>query len=363
MHHSWQDKLLSIGSIPVFSHCLAYYRTLIESMSTTGREALAKPARSMPLRQQSEQPSLSLLFWGTESLFSAQVLSHLVAVIGPAIALQAVMLPATAEQPSPVQQLAAEAPTTGAGELPLLTHFVTPTTRHLAWQQGLPVYSLRSVRHHAVHTLLQTLAPDLVAVACFPWRIPPDLLAIPTHGFVNLHPSLLPAYRGPAPLFWQLRAGVQQSGVTLHQMAPTFDSGAIIAQQPLTLPDGASGPALDQAYAELGATLLHTFLTELAVRGTLHSHPQPAGGSTQSWPQATDFALDLGWSARHAFNFMRGTAEWGHPYPVTSQGTQYTLRSALRYEPAQQLPNTVMRQESALAIQFTPGVLYALPLA
>ncbi len=335
-------------------------------MSTTGREAFAKPALTSPLRQQSKQPSLSILFWGTESLFSAQVLSHLVALIAPQIApvvaLRAVMLPANAEQPAPVQQLVAEAPTTSAGELPLLTHFVAPTTRHLAWQQGLLVYSLRSVRHPAVYRLLQTLAPDLVAVACFPWRIPPDLLAIPTHGFVNLHPSLLPAYRGPAPLFWQLRAGLQQSGVTLHQMAHTFDSGAIIAQQPLALPDGASGPALDRAHAQFGSTMLHTFLTELAAHGSIRSHPQPAGGSRQSWPQATDFTLDLGWSAQHAFNFMCGTAEWGHPYPVMIHGTQYMLSSALSYEPTQQLPSPLMRQESTLAIQFNRGVLYALPL-
>ncbi|MEZ4679072.1 MAG: formyltransferase family protein [Caldilineaceae bacterium] len=75
---------------------------------------------------------------------------------------------------------------------------------------------------------------------------------------------MLPDFRGPAPLFWQLRAGLQTSGVTLHWMDGQYDHGAIIAQSLLSYPDGATATEIDTAYAELGAALLNPFFVELA---------------------------------------------------------------------------------------------------
>ncbi len=317
--------------------------------------------------QPSKHQPLSLLFLGTESIFSQQILSQLAA----AFPIQAVFLPARPEQQAPVQQapvqqLSAETIEPSTDELSLLTQFITTTTLHIAWQHNLPVYALRTARHAAVHQLIQTLAPDLVCVACFPWRIPIELLAIPTYGFVNLHPSLLPAYRGPAPLFWQLRDGLQRSGVTLHRMDHTFDTGKILAQQSLPLAEGASGPTLDHDYAQVGGALLNTFLSDLTHRGAIERKGAPQSGhaSTQSWPQATDFTLDPAWSARRAFNFMRGTAEWGHPYSITLAGHAYRLTNALRYAATGSVATppttpTSQSQGGELALQFTPGVLYA----
>jgi len=298
---------------------------------------------------------LSLLFWGTESLFSQQVLSHLLPFFTPS----ALFLPARAAEQHPVQRLAREVQPSSSDELSLLTQFVSTTTLHTAWQHDLPVYALRTVAHADVRELLQELAPDLVCVACFPWRVPTALLTIPTHGFVNLHPSLLPAYRGPAPLFWQLRDGLQQSGVTLHRMDQRFDTGDILAQQSLPLAEGASGPMLDRDYAQLASKLLIDCLTDLATRGALTGQPQTSRGSRHSWPQATDFALDRTWSARHAFNFMRGCAEWRHPFSVRMADATYLLNEARRYNATATLPTPVSPQGEEIAIQFNPGVLYA----
>lgn len=312
--------------------------------------------------QPCKQKVLSLLFWGTESIFAQQLLSHLFT----SFAVQAVFLPArpvqlaTAEE-SPVQQLHPLPAPTSTGELSLLTPFIAPTTLHTAWHHHVPVYALRTVQHDAVLQLLQMLAPDLVCVACFPWRIPAKLLAIPTYGFVNLHPSLLPAYRGPAPLFWQLRDGLQSSGVSLHRMDQHFDTGMILAQQPLPLLEGASASILDQAYAQVAGTLLTTFLADLTQHGAsaIQGQPQVGRASKQSWPEAADFALDPTWPARRAFNFMRGTAEWDQPYRITLPGQSYLLHRALRYSATGSLADPVTIQDGELAIQFSPGVLYA----
>jgi methionyl-tRNA formyltransferase len=78
---------------------------------------------------------------------------------------------------------------------------------------------------------LQEQQPDLVLVYTFKYKIPEILLNIPKYGFLNVHFSLLPHYRGPSPVFWQLKNGELRGGITIHRMNEEFDSGPILAQQ------------------------------------------------------------------------------------------------------------------------------------
>ena len=294
--------------------------------------------------------TLNLLFWGNESRLAQQVCARL----HQQWPLRAVVLPATAAATAAVSQRLP--PAQSLGELPLLTHFVETSLTTLAWAWHCPVYMLHHHRAPAVVSWLQSLQPDVVCVTCFPWRIPASLLAIPTYGFLNLHPARLPDYRGPAPLFWQLRDGVQSSGVTLHWMDERFDTGAITAQAPLILPDGISGPAADQRYGDLGARLFDQVLSELA-QGNVPRQAQPPGGSYQSWPQAEDFTIHTHWSAQRAFNFMRGTAEWQQPYPLQIGDTHVMLTHALDYEPDAQQSTPFAQSGAIVTIQFQPGIL------
>jgi methionyl-tRNA formyltransferase len=247
-------------------------------------------------------------------------------------------------------------------DLLILNHFVAPDTVQLAWQHGIPAFQLNRLGSPAVHKWLADLALDVVCVACFPWRIPASLLALPAYGFLNVHPSLLPAYRGPAPLFWQLRDGLCKIGVTLHWMDADFDRGNIAAQSTVSLADGVSGPEADRRCAAVGAQLLRDLLPQLAHTPSTAlplGQPQPAGGSHQPWPTAADFRLSLDWSARHAYNFMCGTAEWLQPYPVTLAGEDLRLRKAIAYDATQRLTTPFVRQGDEVQIEFQPGVLRA----
>jgi methionyl-tRNA formyltransferase len=78
--------------------------------------------------------------------------------------------------------------------------------------------------------MLAPLRLDLIVCALFPWRLPAETLALPRLGAINVHPTLLPAYRGTDTPYWMLRNGERQWGVTMHRMAPDFDSGPILAQ-------------------------------------------------------------------------------------------------------------------------------------
>ncbi|WP_207229373.1 methionyl-tRNA formyltransferase [Ktedonosporobacter rubrisoli] len=83
--------------------------------------------------------------------------------------------------------------------------------------------------------ILQGLSPDLILVAGFPRKFPPALLDVPRLGCVNWHPSLLPRYRGPEPIFWQFMNGETQTGITFHRMDADIDTGPILVQRDMEL--------------------------------------------------------------------------------------------------------------------------------
>ncbi|MEJ2750073.1 MAG: formyltransferase family protein [Anaerolineae bacterium] len=242
--------------------------------------------------------------------------------------------------------------------LPLLTPYRALNIVHLAWEHGIPAFELNRLSHPGSLATLAQLQPDVAAVACFSRRIPAPLLALPPHGFLNLHPSRLPDYRGPEPIFWQLRDGVNPLGVTLHVMDEGLDTGDVVGQTAVSLPDGASRHTIDALAAAAGADLLLTALQNLA-QGVLPCQSQLATeGSYQPLPQAADFQLDVGWSARRAFNFMRGTAEYGWPYSLLIEGRQLRMTEALAYEPDGVLERGVVGNGREAHIQFSPGILH-----
>jgi methionyl-tRNA formyltransferase len=307
--------------------------------------------------------ALRIGFWGTRTLFSDRVLTELVKrnAVNPYI-IEHVAVPASRAQTAAVavwSPAAAPSPTTD--ELLVVNPAIEVNPLQTAWQYGIPTFQVRQLRLPAVTTWLADRSLDVVCVACFPWRIPAVLLAVPTYGFLNLHPSCLPAYRGPTPLFWQLRDGLREIGVTVHWMDAAFDSGAIAAQGSVTLPDGATSAAADRLCAESGATLLVGVLNHLGQRFQARQ-PQPVGGSQQPWPTAADFQLSPQWSAQHAYNFMCGTTEWWQAYRITLDGETLLLRRALGYDLDQQLDRPFIRNQQEAWIRFQPGVLHALTM-
>ncbi len=104
--------------------------------------------------------------------------------------------------------------------------------------------------------LLQALEPDLALSGGFPVRIPADALAVPRHGIVNGHPSLLPRYRGPNPIGWALRNGDAEIGFTFHRMDTDFDTGSILAQGAAPLADAECAEDVMQRFFGLAAALL-----------------------------------------------------------------------------------------------------------
>lgn len=310
------------------------------------------------------QTNVRVLFLGMRGAFSRIVLEtlldHGVHICGVLLSAPRASTPARAIAVLPLQPPPSQADPTNAFALPILNPFTDPNIIHLAWAHDLPVYEVGRMAAPATHELVTTLAPDVVCVACFTRRIPASLLALPSHGFLNVHPSLLPHYRGPTPLFWIFRAGAQdKTGVTIHWMDEGLDTGDIAAQTHLALPDGISGAEADEQCAHAGAQLLLAVLRRLAEGGQTR-HPQASGGSYQPHPQGDDFVLRTSWSARHAFNFMRATAEWREPYRVQVGAEWLVLRKAISFDENGILTDAYRRRAELVEVQFAPGVLRAL---
>jgi methionyl-tRNA formyltransferase len=279
------------------------------------------------------------------------------ALLAAGFEVRAVWVPAAAGRHAAhaVAPLAAP-PVRRAGSLVVAP--VEPTVVQLAHAHDIPVYEVARMGASDTLALLRALTPDALCVACWAWRVPPSMLALPPLGVLNLHPSLLPARRGPDPLFWTLRDGEHHTGVTVHQMDHGWDTGPLLVQLPVVLDEGASERDAERRCAERGGEALVHALHGLAA-GTLVPQPQPPGGTHAPLPTPDDFALDIGWSAQRAYTFMRGTAGRGVPFRVRVGAEMLTLRVALDYAPDAALATAVERHPDHILIQFSRGVLRA----
>jgi len=243
--------------------------------------------------------------------------------------------------------------------LPIVAATAAPSIVSIAWEHQIPVYQVNRLAATETLDTLGRLQAEIACVACFPKRFPAALLKMPRWGFLNIHPSLLPHYRGPYPLFWILRHGDRRFGVTVHFMDEQLDTGEIAAQAEVDLPDGISGEEADSTLSEYGAELLLDVLRQLE-QGQLTRRAQPAGGAYFPAPQASDFVIDTAWPAQRAFNFMRGTDDWQRSYPIEAAGQRLRLKQALFYSSHEILDQPYRLLGDQIDIQFSPGVLRAL---
>lgn len=294
---------------------------------------------------------MRIVFLGMAGRFSAPPLAALIAA-GADVA--AVAVPAASGGPPLARLPPAHAP---AGLLPL-AGAAPPNILQLAAARGIPALALGRPLGAEAAAALAELRADLACVACWPWRIPPGLLAAPRHGFLNVHPSLLPDLRGPEPIFWALRAGADRLGVTIHLMDADLDTGDIVAQGEVGLEPGASWERAEGLAAALGGRLLADAVG-MAAAGHMPRRPQGPGGSYRPAPRADDFMIDVAWPARRAFGFMRGTAAWGQPFGVQVGGERLLLADALAYSDDEILGRPYVRDGGQIRIQMTPGVLRA----
>lgn len=206
---------------------------------------------------------------------------------------------------------------------------------------------------------LAAYSPDFILSACFPRFLSEVVRRLPSVECLNLHPSMLPAYRGPTPVFWQLRNGDCNTGVSLHVVSETIDAGDVVLQRPLPLADGIGNEEIGKRLGTVGASLFMESLELYSRDRVVAVRQDPACASYFASPGTADFSLSTKWPARRAFNFIRGTTQWGKEYRVVVDDQVFLVHSAKDYQEFGELGSGPKDAGEFIALQFTPGILYA----
>ena len=228
---------------------------------------------------------------------------------------------------------------------------------HLARAAGIPVVSMAGFEGPEVVDRLAFFAPDVLVVACFPWRLPAAVRSLAPLGGVNVHPSLLPALRGPEPVFWALRRGDRRTGVTLHLLDAGFDTGPILVQDAVDIPSGIRAPDLDARLADLGASMLVPALRELAAGRLTPTVQEHSRATPAPIPTGADWVVPTNLPASWAYEFVRGVAPLGGPLSVLvlTTGERLAVTDAVSVEPFGLIDLALQRDGGHVSVRFRPG--------
>lgn len=182
---------------------------------------------------------------------------------------------------------------------------MTPVKEY-ALEQGLTVYQPQKVKTPEFVQTLRELQPDLIVVAAFGQFLSREILELPPHGCINVHASLLPKYRGAAPIQYAIIKGEQESGVTIMQMDIGMDTGAMLEKVVVPIAENTTMGELHDALREQGAALLLKVIDDIAA-GTAVAEPQNDAEAT--YATLLDRSMEhIDWtkSAQEVHNLIRG---------------------------------------------------------
>lgn len=193
-------------------------------------------------------------------------------------------------------------------------HISSSPVKDAALAANIPVHQPEKIRSPEARELLQRLAPDCIVIIAYGQIIPAALLTIPKLGWINLHASLLPKYRGAAPINWAIANGETQTGLTTMRIDAGMDTGEMLLQEELDIAPEETAPELAGSLAEAGAPLMLETLRGLAA-GKLTGRPQNHAEATYApLLKKEDGRVDWNRPAQEIYNRMRGFAPWPGAY-------------------------------------------------
>lgn len=238
--------------------------------------------------------------------------------------------------------------------------------KEVAAAAGIPVYQPLKIREGENYAILSELAPDVIVVAAFGQIIPKQILDLPKYGCINVHASLLPAYRGAAPIQWAILNGESVTGVTTMQMGTGLDTGDMIEKIEVPIAADETGGSLFDKLKEAGADVLMSTLAALN-DGTAVRTPQPEESPTAYASMLTHKTGEIDWTAPAAVieRKVRGLNPWPSAYTYLN-GRQLKIWRAAVLDgaaPSGADAGAIVRASGAeLRIQTGDGILSVLEL-
>ena len=228
-----------------------------------------------------------------------------------------------------------------------------PPVKELALAHGLPVYQPATLRDAAVQAQIRELAPELIVVVAYGKILPKAVLDVPPLGCVNVHGSLLPKYRGAAPIQWTVIHGEELAGVTTMRMAEGMDTGDILLQAATPVePEETAGELFDRLKV-LGADLLQETLEKL---GEITPIPQKEEEATLAPMLKKELSqIDFARPARQVHDLIRGLNPWPSAYAYLD-GKKLKLHAS-RVREGSGEPGRAFVQDGCLCVYCGEGAL------
>lgn len=180
----------------------------------------------------------------------------------------------------------------------------------LAEKLRLPVLQPLKARDDTFIAELRELKPDLMVVVAYGQILPPAILDLPPYGCLNVHTSLLPKYRGAAPIQWAIANGEPETGVTIMKMDAGLDTGPVLAMRRTPILPADDSQSLHDRLAQLGTELLVETIPDYVAR-KISPQPQPTEGSTYAAKiSKEDGRIDWNWPAQKIWNRLRAFTPW-----------------------------------------------------
>jgi methionyl-tRNA formyltransferase len=211
--------------------------------------------------------------------------------------------------------------------------------KEAALAANVAVHQPEKIRAPESEALLQKLAPDCVVIIAYGQIIPARLLPIPNLGWINLHASLLPKYRGAAPINWAIVNGETRTGVTTMRIDAGMDTGEMLLQREIEIGPQETAPELAARMSESGAPIMAETLRGLAA-GSIAPKPQEhAKASYAPMLKKEDGRIDWKRPAKEIYNRMRGFAPWPGAYTTFRGQTCHVWAEPVSKEGDVALPN------------------------
>ena len=217
-----------------------------------------------------------------------------------------------------------------------------PPVKEVALAHGTPVFQPRTLRDGSEDENIRALAPELIVVVAYGCILPKSVLEAPKYGCINLHVSLLPKYRGSAPVQWAVLNGDAETGVSIMQMDEGLDTGDVLCCEKIAIdPEETSGQLFDRVTA-VGARVLCEVVPAIAA-GTLKPQPQDHENACLAPMLNKEMAeFRLTESAAHIHNWVRGMNPWPGAWFVTSGGKKLKVMECRAVEAHGEAPGTVL---------------------
>jgi methionyl-tRNA formyltransferase len=186
--------------------------------------------------------------------------------------------------------------------------------KELAVERGIPVFQPPSLKNGDAYETLKNIDADCIAVAAYGLMLPEEVLALPKYGCINVHASLLPEYRGAAPINRCVMDGAKESGVTVMRMDAGLDTGDMLLREKTVVTDTMTAGELRDILAEMGARLLPEALGRLENGGLPAVKQDGSLSSYAAMISKSDRKIDFSKSAREVYNHIRGLADYPCAY-------------------------------------------------